>query len=101
MSLDIAILAANGAPTLSAGLGVEAHVEVLAMAQKQGAIQVQKMSEYYEDVDFEDAEVPLLRLELEGLRSSLSSESVRAVDEVIRVLREAESKGVGVSAIAD
>jgi hypothetical protein len=101
MSLDIVILGEDGAPTRSAGLGVEAHAEVIRLAEGHGAAHVLRMGEYYEDVDFEASEIHVLLQELEEMRPSLSAKSALAIDDVLQVLREAGSKRVGVSAIAD
>jgi len=101
MSLDLAILGDDGAPTLSAALGVAAHVELITVATKQEAIQVLRMHEYYEDVAFDEAEARALRFELENMRSSLSPETMNEVDGMLRLLREAQSRCVGVLAIAD
>lgn len=102
MSLDITILDKAGGPKEGIPLTVDEHWAFASEAQRMHLELWSRMSDYYEDADYEVEEVGRLSQETEKLQKVFSTgnlaEKLRRISELLQVAANERS---AVSAIAD
>ena len=67
MSLDIAILGADGSPKKQVSIGVDDHYRLTQLVGKSGLLA--RLNDYYADAEFENAELDNLIQEVAALRA--------------------------------
>jgi hypothetical protein len=102
MALDVALLGEDGEPEVAVAIGVDAHVRLMRVAREAGLELLQRMSDYYEDAEFDAGEVAALTAELDCADSRVLDDELRNVLSAIRKLVERASRAKrGLVAIAD
>lgn len=103
MPLDIAILGVDGRPEEEIQIQLEPHVRLMVLAEEARLRLLSRLRDYYEDADYDLAELgPLLEeveMALERARGDLDvTEFLSCLQ---RLASDALRKGVGLAAIAD
>lgn len=99
MTLDVAILGEDGAPSDSVGVGVDDHWTLLERARPRERFPLLgRLTDYYADASFAPGDVPKLRAELASLdRAGLED----LIDGLIALASQAHAADMGLEAIAD
>ncbi|MBI4600878.1 MAG: hypothetical protein HY721_02860 [Planctomycetes bacterium] len=102
MGLDIAILDETGKPQEGVSLSVEEHWALVQQAALLGLSLWNRMSDYYDDADYDRGEVLLLAEETVQLQRSIHDANLLGkLNQIENLLRMAISRHNSVSAIAD
>ena len=103
MSLDIAILNDDGAPSHEVSVSSESHSLLMKQAASLALPQLSRMHDYYEDVDYTALETRLLQRETKELAIKCAGrpEFCALVDEIQSLVHLAVNNNKAVVAIAD
>jgi len=102
MSLDFAVLSENGTPEETISLSVSLHHELINAANELSLDQILRFEDYYEDVEFVPADLPVLAMQVAVLREKIGPSDLRALLEDLEFLiNKAASHEKTLHAIAD
>lgn len=102
MSLDFVVLSADNAPEKIVALGVDLHKELLALSASQNLHEMQKLYDYYEDVEMGADSLPALLQDIAILSERVDSvELSDFLSELIELTIYAISQGKALHALAD
>ena len=102
MSLDFVVLGQNGAPEMTVSLGVNLHHEMTAAALALGLTSFHNFSDYYQDVDMDSGEIPLLASHAQELFAKTSSIELQCfLGDLSALIAYAMDTGKALHAIAD
>lgn len=102
MSLDIAILGANGSPKKQVSIGVDEHYQLMQFVGENGGL-LRRLDDYYGDIEFEPAELGSLIRELTALRARCGDDKqlISFLDGFIELAELATNEQQPLVAIAD
>ena len=104
MAFDLAILDNQGKPSRQVSIGVAEHFQLLALAKDQQLPLIQRMSDYYADVEFSSCELKGFSHELQIVQGCMTSEgkpSPAWILDVMKLVCEAMDLSIGIVGIAD
>ena len=104
MAYDVAILDSNGTLLAQVSLAYDDHEHLVAAAREYDLPVLQRMADYYEDVEISSEEISSLLHELEMLRHRAESQShanATVVQRLIELAQAAKARQVGLTCIAD
>lgn len=101
MSLDIAILGANGSPEKQISIGADEHERLMKIVPHAGLLR--RLRDYYADAEFRPQELPLLAEEAAALARSCQADSTLSLflGDLNSLAIVAWRKGTSLVAIAD
>jgi hypothetical protein len=102
MSLDFVTLGQDGTPENTVPLGVDLHHALLAAATSRGFPSFQSFKDYYEDAEIAVTELPLLREQVQTLKSQALSPALRRfLDDLTELIKHAMTYRKPIYVIAD
>ena len=101
MSLDIAILGADGTPKKQVSIGVNTHYRLMQLVGKSGLLS--RLNDYYADAEFENTELDTLVREAAALRRRCGDDELLLsfLDGVVDLAELAKREQRPLLAIAD
>jgi len=103
MSLDITTLGKDGKPEFWVSIGLDVHERFLELAEFYNLQLIQRLSDYWSDVEFEVHELSAFETEIETLRDTNDKDQrVRDfLENLLSFVKFAKSKNEKLYAIAD
>ncbi len=103
MSLDITILDSEGYPTEKVSVGVDDHHQLMQKAKEQSLLLLTRMSDYYQDAEYNLDEVLLLSKELKNLIEHYNNKSsyLLVAKQLLNLTQTAIDRSEGIVTIAD
>lgn len=102
MSLDIALLGADGAPSKSIALDPDLHFELMSLSSKHHLHLMLRLKEYYEDVEVTPELLPELAIEVDVLSEFVDRDSQKKfLTQFRELISRAIQEQVSLHSIAD
>jgi hypothetical protein len=103
MPLDLAILGGDGRPACSASIGAKAHARLIKLIAGMELANLDRLQDYYADVEFSPTELALLSSDIEAACAATENDEEIAsfLCSLQAIVAEARAMSVPVFALAD